>query len=79
MHSDFSLNSKNVGGETHRYAVQLHRFVWCPCMAINVILRKCTGYDGGLLPDIILLTRGYYHRRGTLLNAMRFLKKNQSL
>ena len=28
-----------------------------------------TEYNGGLLPDIILLTQGYY-RRGTRLNAM---------
>ena len=27
-------------------------FCWCPCMAINVSVQ----YDGGLLPDIILLT-----------------------
>ena len=26
---------------------------WCPCMAINVSVQ----YNGGLLPDIILLTR----------------------
>ena len=36
---------------------------WCPCMAI-----KCVQYNGGLLPDILLLTQCYYHR-GTLLNA----------
>ena len=26
-------------------------FFWCPCMAINVSVQ----YNGGLLPDIILL------------------------
>ena len=26
-------------------------FCWCPCMAINVSVQ----YDGGFLPDIILL------------------------
>ena len=31
-------------------------FVWCPCMAISVSVH----YNGGLLPDIILLTRCYY-------------------
>ena len=41
-------------------------FVWCPCMAINVSAQD----NGGLLPDIILLTQGYYHMRGTSLNAM---------
>ena len=34
-------------------------------MAFNVSLQ----YNGGLLPDIILLTQCYYHR-GTRLNAM---------
>ena len=41
-------------------------FCWCPCMAINVSVQ----YDGGFLPDIILLTQCYYHR-GTRLNAMK--------
>ena len=40
-------------------------FFWCPCMAINVNVQ----YNGGLLPDIILLTQCYFHR-GTRLNAM---------
>ena len=34
-------------------------------MAIN----ESVQYNGGLLPDIILLTIGYYHR-GTRLNTM---------
>ena len=38
----------------------------CPCMATNVSVQ----YNGGLLPDIILLTQCYYHR-GTRLNAMK--------
>ena len=42
------------------------RFVWCPCMAINVSVR----YNGGFPPDIILLTKFYYHR-GTRFNAMK--------
>ena len=33
-------------------------FFWCPCMAINISVQ----YNGGLLPDIILLTQCYYHR-----------------
>ena len=37
-------------------------------MAINISVQ----YNGGLLPDIILLTQGYYHR-GTRLNTMRWL------
>ena len=43
-------------------------FFWCPCMAINVNVQ----YNGGLLPDIILLTQCYLHR-GTCLNAMKRL------
>ena len=41
-------------------------FFWCPCMAINVSVQ----YNGGLLPDIILLTQCYHHR-GTRSNAMK--------
>ena len=41
-------------------------FFWCPCMAIDVSVH----YNGGLLPDIILLTQCYFHR-GTRLNAMK--------
>ena len=41
-------------------------FCWCPCMAINVSVQ----YDGGFLPDIILLTQCYLHQ-GTCLNAMK--------
>ena len=37
-------------------------------MAIDVQVERVQ-YNGGLLPDIILLTHGYYHR-GTRLNAM---------
>ena len=34
-------------------------------MVINISVQ----YNGGFLPDIILLTQGYYHR-GTRLNTM---------
>ena len=37
-------------------------------MVINIRVQ----YNGGLLPDIILLTQGYY-RRGTRLNIMSWL------
>ena len=43
-----------------------HPFCWCPCIAINVSVQ----YDGGFLPDIVLLTQCYYHRE-TRLNAMK--------
>ena len=46
------------------YIVLFLLFFWCPCMAINISVQ----YNGGLLPDIILLTQGYFHRR-TRLNA----------
>ena len=38
---------------------------WWLCMVINVSVQ----YIGGFLPDIILLTQGYYHW-GTRLNTM---------
>ena len=41
-------------------------FFWCPCMARNVSVQ----YNGGLLPDIMLLIQCYYHR-GTRLNVMK--------
>ena len=37
-------------------------------MAINISVQD----NGGLLPDIILLTQGYYHR-GIRLNTMQWL------
>ena len=49
-------------------------FVWCLYMAINSVNIQC--YNGGLLPDIILLTQGYYHNnnnRGTRINVMKRL------
>ena len=47
-------------------SVLFSMFFWCPCMAINVSVQ----YNGGLLPDIILLTQCYYHR-GTRLDVMK--------
>ena len=43
-------------------------YVWCPCMAINVSAQ----FNGGLLPDIILPTQGYYHRGTRLKTIKRF-------
>ena len=46
----------------------LLKFFWCPCMAINNVSVQ---YNGGLLPDIILLmTQCYYHRR-TRVNVIK--------
>ena len=42
-------------------------FFWCPYMAINVNVQ----YNGGFLPDIILLTQCHLHR-GTCSNAMKW-------
>ena len=41
-------------------------YFWCPSMAINVSVQ----YNGGLLPDIILLIQRHYHR-GTRLKTMK--------
>ena len=38
-------------------------------MAVNASVQ----YNGGLLPDIILLTQCYYHNTWTRLNAMKRL------
>ena len=38
---------------------------WWLCMVINISVQ----YNGGFLPDIIMLTQGYYHW-GTRLNTM---------
>ena len=35
---------------------------WWLCMVINISVQ----YNGGFLPDIILLTQGYYHYWGTM-------------
>ena len=50
------------------YVLQLTVFMFCYegwlCMVINISVQ----YDGGFLPDIMLLTPGYYHW-GTQLNT----------
>ena len=49
------------------YIVLFYCIFLCPFMAINVSVQ----YNGGLLPDIIiLLTQGYFHR-GTRSYAMK--------
>ena len=53
----------NVG---RRVCTTMFLFFWCPCMAVNVSVQ----YNGGLLPDNILLTQCYY-QRGTRLNVMK--------
>ena len=34
-------------------------YAWWLCMAVNI--SQSVQYNGGLLPDITLLTQGYYH------------------
>ena len=44
---------------------------WCPCMVIDASVP----YNGGLLPDILLLTQCYYYYHiiysGTRVDAMK--------
>ena len=47
------------------YTVVMLGYDWWLCMVINLSVQ----YNGGLLPDTILLTHGYYHW-GTRLNTM---------
>ena len=55
----------------------LHCFVlfllsfWCPCMAINNVSIQ---YNGGLLPDILLLTQCYLHRETRLKEEVLYLQ-----
>ena len=50
---------------TMYYSVVMLGYDWWLCMVINISVQ----YNGGLLPDIILLTQGYY-QWGTRLNTM---------
>ena len=45
--------------------VVMLRYDWWLCMVINISVQ----YNGGFLPDIILLTQGYY-QWGTRSNTM---------
>ena len=47
------------------YSSVMLGYDWWLCMVINISVQ----YNGGFLPDIILLTQGYYHW-GTRLNTM---------
>ena len=49
----------------YNIAVFMLGYDWWLCMVINISVQ----YNGGFLPDIILLTQGYYHW-GTRLNTM---------
>ena len=64
--SDFGFTAYVITSCFMMYNFVFAGFFSCPCMAINVSVQ----YNGGLLPDIILLTLCYYHR-GTRLNAMK--------
>ena len=64
--SDFGFTAYVTVNYYYHVTILSSLFFWCPCMAINVSVH----YNDGFLPDIILLTLGYYHR-GTRLNAMK--------
>ena len=51
-----------------RITVVMLGYDWWLCMVINISVQ----YNDGLLPDIILLTQGYY-QWGTRLNTMLWL------
>ena len=53
----------------HIVSLSFLLFFWCPCMAISNVSVQ---YNGGLLPDIILLIQCYFHR-GTRPNAIKRL------
>ena len=62
----FNIYIERICGSMATIIFHVFCYVWWLCMAIiNISVQ----YNGGLLPDIILLTRGYYPR-GTHLNTM---------
>ena len=65
-----NLTSRIKEKKTYTHTLHYCRlvcFVWWPGMAISSVSAQ---YNGGCLPDIILLTQGYYHQ-GTHLNAVK--------
>ena len=52
--------------ELQQQTVVMLGYDWWLCMVITISVQ----YNGGLLPDIILLTQGYCHHWGTRLNTM---------
>ena len=58
------LHGTNIDSRTILDEVRLG-YDWWLCMVINISVQ----YNGGLLPDVILLTQGYY-QWGTRLNTM---------
>ena len=59
------LDGTVIDSSTILVAMYYCGYVGVICMAINISVQ----YNGGLLPDIILLTQGYY-QWGTRLNTM---------
>ena len=53
LYCTLTLITMYVGTPKHIVSVWFLLFVWGPCMAINVSVQ----YNGGFLPDIILLTQ----------------------
>ena len=61
-----AANTKPLPGILNRFVVWFDGTnVYC-LVALHGDQHKCTEYDGGLLPDIILLTQGYYPRETRL-------------
>ena len=52
------------------HTVVMLGFNWWLCMVINISVQ----YNGGLLPDIILLTQGYYLHRDICSNTVKKLR-----
>ena len=67
MYSQYSNNSRTIL-VTICITVVMLGYDWWLCMVINISVQ----YNGGLLPDIILLTQSYYHWR-TRLDTMQWL------
>ena len=64
MRSDFSFKSAPGRPGNTLYPALVQEF------HVFANRNKSVQYDGGFLPDIIVLTQCYYHR-GTRLNAMK--------
>ena len=60
-----NIDSRTIILVTMYITVVMLGYDWWLCMVINISVQ----YNGGLLPDIILLTQGYY-QWGTRLSTM---------
>ena len=65
LYTDINRHARTILVTMYYYSGYMLDYDWWLCMVINISAK----YNGGLLPDIILLTQGYYHW-GTRLNTM---------